>query len=295
MQISKTLENRLSAYPVASAVILMVISAGFFSGQHGVVRYLYLSADIHPLEMVFFRNLFGFAIFIPWLVTNGFGAMATQRFGTHVVRACANMGSLMAYFTALSLVPLADATALFLSVPLFVCLGAVLFLGERLGRARWIALAFGVAGALVIIRPGFEAIGAGTSLVIIAATFAASTRLLAKSLSRTDSPPAIVAYVTLIMTPVTLVPAAFVWTSPNLWELAWLVAIGVFGSLGQLSAVKAYTLVDVSFAEPMVFTRLLWAALIGYFVFAEIPGLWTWIGGALIVIATTIIARQRLS
>lgn len=291
MSPAKSLDSRLAAYPMAGAVILMVISSGFFSGQHAIVRYL--SADIPPLELVFFRNLFGFAIFIPWLVKAGPGAMATKRIGMHAIRAFTNMGSLIAFFTALSLMHLADAAALFLSVPLFVCFGAIIFLKEHIGTARWIALAIGLAGALVIIRPGFETAGPGTLLVLVAAVFAANTRLMAKSLSRTDSPSTIVAYVTLLMMPVTLIPALFVWQWPDLAALPWLIAIGAFGSFGQLSAVKAYSIVDVSFAEPMVFTRLIWAAAFGYFAFAEIPGIWTLAGGALIVIATTIIARHR--
>lgn len=290
---AKAFNDQIAAYPVASAVILMVVSSGFFSGQHGVVRFL--APDIHPLELVFFRNLFGFAVFIPWLIRNGFGAMGTRRLGTHALRACTNMVSLIAFFTALSLIQLADAAALFLSVPLFVCFGAIVFMGEHVGPARWIALAIGCAGALLIIRPGFGVVGLGTLLVLVAAVFAASTRLLAKSLSRTDSPAAIVAYVTLLMLPVTLIPAAFVWTWPSLAQIPWLIAIGAFGSFGQLATVKAYSLVDVSFAEPMVFTRLIWAAVIGYFAFSEIPGIWIWIGGAVIIAATTILIRQRNS
>lgn len=291
MPLAKTFDNRIAAHPVASAVILMVISSGFFSGQHGVVRFL--APDIHPFELVFFRNLFGFAVFIPWLVRNGVGAMSTRRLGTHALRACANMGSLMTFFTALSLIPLADAAALFLSVPLFVCFGAIVFMGEHVGPSRWIALAIGCVGALLIIRPGFEVIDFGTILVLVAALFAATTRLLAKSLSRTDSPAAIVAYVTLLMLPVTLIPATFVWTWPSLAQIPWLIAIGAFGSFGQLATVKAYSLVDVSFAEPIVFTRLLWAAAIGYFAFSEIPGIWIWVGGGVIVAATTILIRRR--
>ena len=288
---AKAFDNQIAAHPVASAIILMVVSSGFFSGQHGIVRFL--APDIHPLELVFFRNLFGFAVFIPWLVRNGVGAMGTRRFGTHAVRACTNMVSLMAFFTALSLIQLADAAALLLSVPLFVCFGAIVFMGERVGPTRWIAVAVGCAGALLIIRPGFGVVGLGNVLLLVAAIFAASTRLLAKSLSRTESPTTIVAYVTLLMMPVTLIPAAFVWTWPSLEQIPWLIAIGAFGSFGQLATVKAYSLVDVSFAEPMVFTRLIWAAAIGYFAFSEIPGMWVWIGGAVIVVATTILVRRR--
>ena len=197
----------------------------------------------------------------------------------------------MAYFTALSLIPLASATALFLSVPLFVTLGAILFLGESVGLPRWIALAVGMSGALVIIRPGFIDVGTGSVLVIVGATFAASTRLLAKCLSRTDSSATIVAYVTLLMTPLTLIPPAFVWRWPDFVEIPWLFAVGALGSLGQLSFVKAYSLVDISFAEPMAFTRLIWAVIIGFLAFSELPDTWTWLGGAMIVAAITYLTR----
>ena len=282
--------NRLVATsPTANAVTLMVVASALLSGQHGIVRHL--ASDLHPFEIVFFRNLFGFAIFVPWLIKVRADALRTQRFGTHALRAVLNGCSLMAYFMALSLIPLANATALFLSVPLFVTLGAILFLGESVGLPRWIALAVGMSGALVIIRPGFVDVGTGSVLVIVGATFAASTRLLAKSLSRTDSSATIVAYVTLLMTPLTLIPAAFVWRWPDFAEIPWLFAVGVLGSLGQLSFVKAYSLVDISFAEPMAFTRLVWAVIIGFLAFSEIPDIWTWLGGAMIVAAITYLTR----
>lgn len=291
MNLTAGLNRIFSKTPIAGAVFLMILASGLLTSQHGLVRYL--ASDLHPIEIVFFRNFFGLIIFIPWLARAGLRALKTDRFGTHALRATLNAGSLMAYFMALSLIPLANATALFLSVPLFVTLGAFLLLGERVGPARWFALAAGAAGALIILRPGIVDVGVGSLLVLVGAVFAASTRLLAKSLSRTDSPAVIVAYVTILMTPVTLVAATFVWQWPSLMELPLLVAVGALGSLGQLSFVKAYSLVDVSFAEPMVFTRLLWAALIGYLLFAEIPDVWTWAGAAIIVAATACIASAK--
>ena len=285
------LRRMLAARPAAGAVVLMVAASGFMSGQHAVVRHL--APEIHTFEIVFFRNLFGFLWFLPWLLRSGPAALATRRFGTHAMRALLNTASLMAYFAALGMIPLADATALNLTIPLFVAVGAILFLGERVSAARWTALAVGAAGALAIVRPGFEAVTPGVLLVMGASVCAAGTRLMAKSLSGTDKPSAIVAWVAVLMTPVTLIPALFVWHWPALWEWPLLVAVGGLGAIGQLCFVKAYALADITFAEPMAFTRLLWAAAIGYLWFGEFPDFWTWAGGALIVAGTTILARGR--
>lgn len=281
----------LSARPGMSAIILMVLASGILSSQHGLVRFL--SNDFHPFEIVFFRNLFGLAVFLPWIIRHGTGAFATEHRLLHVARAVTNGGSLMAYFFALSLIPLVDATALFLTFPLFVAVGAMLFLGERVGLKRWVAFGLGSAGAIIVLQPGLHSALLGSVLVLIAATCAAGTRLLAKSLSSTDSPATIVAYVSLLMTPLTAIPAAFYWRWPETGDLVWLFAVGASGALGQLCFVKAYSLVDISFAEPIVFTRLIWAGLIGFFIFAEIPAAATLIGGALIVAAATILIRDR--
>jgi len=279
------------ARPALSAIVLMVVASGVLSGQHALVRFM--SGDFHPFELVFFRNLFGLAVFVPWIIRHGTAAFATKRLPLHVARATTNAGSLMAYFLALSLIPLVDATALFLTFPLFVALGAMLFLGERVGARRWVALGLGGAGAMIVLQPGLQSALLGSSLVLVAATLAAGTRLLAKTLSGTDSPATIVAYGSLLMTPVTAIPAALYWHWPEAGDLAPLFAVGALGALGQLCFVKAYALVDISFAEPMVFTRLLWAGLIGFAVFAEIPAVATLAGGALIVAATTILGTER--
>ena len=289
MNLFAAIRRPATATPAARAVALMVTAAAFLAVMHGLVRYL--SSDLHPFEIAFFRNLFGFLFFVPWLVRHGLAMLATRRIGTHTVRALLNSASMLGWFMALSLIPLADATALSLTGPLYVMAGAVLFLGEAVGRWRWFALLFGAAGALVIIRPGFQAVELGVILAVGAPCFAATAKLMAKRLTLTESPVTITAYLALLMTPITLIPALFVWRMPGWEELGVLFLAGMFGSIGHLSFVRAYAIVDISLVEPVVFTRMLWAALIGYLAFAESPDVWIWAGAAMIVGATTIIAH----
>ncbi len=277
--------------PAFCGVALIVIGSAFFASMHAGVRFV--SAQIHPFEIAFFRNVFGFLVFTPMLMRSGLMLLHTRRLGAHVGRGAINSFSMLAWFTALSLIPLADATALALAGPLFVTLGAMVFLGETVRLRRWIALGIGAAGTLVIIRPGFEEVSLGALLVLFTAFSVSGSKLIAKSLARTDPTATIVAYLTLIMMPITLIAALFVWTWPSLVQLAWLAAIGVLGSSGHLCFVKAYKFADVSAVEPITFTRLIWAALIGYLVFAEFPDLWVWIGGGMIVAATSYIAHRE--
>ena len=275
------------------ATSFMILAGALFASMHGTVRLV--SFDLHPFLIAFFRNLFGFLVLIPILMRGGVGSFKTKRFGLHTFRACINSVSMLTWFTALSLIPLADATALALTGPLFVTLGAILTFSERVGFWRWAALIVGAIGALMVIRPGFEAVNLGALLTIAATATAAVSKLCAKSLTKTEDPATIAAYVQFLMTPITLVAALFYWQWPTVEQLIGLIAIGTLGSLAHLFTAKAYAIADLSFAEPITFTRMIWATLFGYIVFSEVPDVWTWVGAFTIVSATSIISyRERV-
>jgi len=274
------------------ATAFMVLAAALFASMHGTVRLV--SFDLHPFVIAFFRNLFGFLALVPLLLRGGARLFKTQRFGMHLIRAGVNSCSMLMWFVALSLVPLGDATALTLTGPLFVTLGAIVAFGERVLFWRWAALVLGAVGALLIIRPGFEAVNIGAILAIGSAATAAISKLFAKSLTRTEDPTTIAAYVQFLMTPITFVVALFVWQWPTAQQFVGLVAIGILGSLGHLLTAKAYAIADISFAEPLTFTRMIFATIFGYVAFSEIPDIWTWAGAFTIIAATTIISyRER--
>jgi drug/metabolite transporter (DMT)-like permease len=256
-----------------------------------IIRHL---ADrLHPLEITFFSSLFALIVFTPWLIRMGPRSFHTRRLWTHVIRGTFNSGGILLWFTALTLMPLAQAAALNLMMPLMVTVGAMIFLGETVRLRRWLALASGALGALVVIRPGFAEVNIGVWLILISAIFASGQRLIAKSLVRTDPSTTCVAYLLVVMTPITLVPALFVWQWPTPEEYLWLAAIGALLTAGHFTLVASLRLADISALEPVGFTRLVWSAILGFVFFAEVPGLWTWIGGAMIVGATTYLARRE--
>ena len=197
----------------------------------------------------------------------------------------------MAWFWAISLVPLAKVTALNLSALLFTILGAIIFLKEVSELKRWAALIFGFAGVMAIVRPGYEIISFGIILVLATRLFSAVARLLSKVLSKTEKTPTVVIYGTLTMAILSSIPAALVWVTPNLYQFGLILIISICGTCSQLSMVHAYKLGDMGAVEPFHFVRLIWAALFGFILFGEIPSLWVWIGATMIIIAVSYLAH----
>jgi len=280
-----------AAMGTVAAIFTVVLSAALFAGSHATVKYL--TQELHPFVIAFWRTAFAFLPFIPWIARNRLTALRTSRFGLHLVRAFVSASAIILWFFGLKLMPLADATALSLTGPLFAMMGAALLLGESVGPRRWTALVFGMCGALVIIRPGFETISLGAIVVLLRGMTQGVNKVMIKSLTRTDDPGTIVAYVMLLMLPITLAPALFYWQWPTLSALVVLAVAGALSALGNITMVKAYKAIDVGLLEPITFTRLVWAALIGYLVFGEFPDHWTWIGGGMIVAATSFIAHRE--
>ncbi len=177
--------------------------------------------------------------------------------------------------------------------PIFATVGAALFLGEDVRLRRWSAVFIGFAGAMLVLRPGAEIIQRGSILALVNCVGMAANKLVLKSLTRTESPEAIITYMVLLLTPLTLVPALFVWQIPT-WEmLGWLTLLAGCGTAGHWCITKANGYADMTVVMPFDFTRLPISALLAFLIFAEVPTIWTWIGGAVIFASTFYIARRE--
>lgn len=271
----------------------MIAATVAFAAMHGGVRYLSLDQGLHPFEIAFFRNLFGMLALAPWFLRQGIRPLRTKRIGLHSLRALINVVAMLLFFMGLSLTPIAKVQALAFTAPLFASLLAVVFLGERMGVPRWTALIVGFAGALIIIRPGSASMDLGSLLVLASAATWSLAIIVIKTLSRTDSSVTITAYMVLLMTPMSLLAAVFVWQWPDPWQLTWLVFVGVSGTLAQLAMAQSLYLADTTTVMPLDFMKLIWGAIIGYLLFSEVPGAGIWIGGGVILAAATYIAIRE--
>lgn len=276
----------------ARGALWLVVVAALTAILAGLVRKL--SATVHPFEIAFFRNFFGLAFMSPWLLQAGIPGFRTRRLRLYVIRAVIAAVAMLTFFYALSIMPLANVIALAFTSPLFATAGAALFLGETVRVRRWTATVIGFCGAMVILRPGTEALTSGAVIVLVSAAAMAAAALMVKNLSRTEPAAHIVLYLALFMTPLTLIPALFVWTWPGWGDVFWLAALAAVATGGNAAIVKAFSEIDVSLVAAFDFIRLPFTAAVGFLFFAEIPDVWTWVGAAVIAAASIYIAQREV-
>lgn len=281
---------KLSA-PLKGA-LYMTAAAFFFSIMNYLVRLA--GQELNPIEVAFFRNLFALLFMMPWLLRVGRSGLATRRLGGHVWRALFGMGAMFCWFYSVTLMPLAEAVSLNFTVPLFATAGAALVLGEVVRLRRWTATVVGFLGVLVILRPGFTEVTWVTGLPIVAAAFMAGATLFVKSLSETESPNTIVLYMNLLLTPLSLVPALFVWQWPSTTTLSYMALLGLLAAAAHIALTRAYAVADASAVLPLDYTRLPFVAAIAFLAFGEVPDLWTWVGAGIIAGSALYIAHREM-
>lgn len=289
-------ENRAAAALLSRNNLLgiawMLAATVCLASMHTTISHV--SDEVHPFIVVFFRLLFALVVVIPFFMKQGLVPLKTRRLGMLVLRGVLNFGAMIAFFTALSLSPIADVTALSFSAPLFATLLAVLILKERLGWRRILAIVAGFIGTLIVLRPGFTEISLGYGLVLVSAVFWGACVIIIKDLGRTESAVTITTYMSLVMAPLALIPALFVWTTPSLQDFVWLGLLGLLGGIGQLCVSQSLKHGQTHVVMPFDFLRLLWVSFTGLIFFGEVPDIFVWLGGALIFGSTAYITvRER--
>lgn len=277
--------------PVLRGVACMSTAAASSASMNGLIRVA--AVELHSFEIAFFRNLFGLAALAPMLWRRGRLALATNRIGLHLVRGVLHAFAMLTFFYAVTITPLATVAALGFTAPLFGTILAVPVLGERVGPRRWAGVFIGFVGALVILRPGLDVIETGGFFVLLSSLAWAGVMMTLKLLGRTESSLVTTTYAAFFLLPITGIAAALVWQTPSLNTLLVLVGIGALGSLTQLSIAQAFREADATLVMPFDFTKLIWAALIGYFAFGETLDLFTVIGAVMICGAVTFIAYRE--
>jgi drug/metabolite transporter (DMT)-like permease len=278
----------------AAAALLMLGMALCYAITANIARLM--AEELNAMMIALLRNGFGLIPLLPMLLRGGLATMRTTRPGLHLVRSALNLTFMLAWFWALPHIVLADGVALMFTGPLFAALGAVLFLGERLGPRRAGALAIGFAGALLIIRPSFDQAGLALLAVLGAAAGWAAMGLCNKLLTRTDSTEQIVVLNVLMVLPFSFAVALLDWQWPSLEMWALGAALGTLGTLAHVFMTRAFFHADASFCMPFDFTRLPIAAAIAYPLFGQLPDFWTIAGASVIFSATLYVTlRERQS
>ena len=154
----------------------MLLCGLSMSAMHASVRHV--SAELHPFEIAFFRLVFGLLPLVPWFIKLGWSPLKTKRPGMIVFRGVLNLVCMLAFFMALAITPLAEVTVLVFTAPIFATMLAVFVFGEKVGLLRWGAIGFGFLGAVVVLRPGFEAIHLGSALALMGLVIISASLML---------------------------------------------------------------------------------------------------------------------
>ncbi|MGH7002568.1 MAG: DMT family transporter [Alphaproteobacteria bacterium] len=248
-------------------------------------------------DITFYRAFFGLLLLMPLIFGGGWPrarqTLATARLPLFVLRALFTYLAIVGYFYALTKIPMAEAIALSATLPIFMTAMAALFLGEAVGIRRWIAVALGFAGALVIVRPGFADVSWAAVTALGSASLYAAAGIVVKKLARTEPPGRIVFYMNLFVAILATAPLIADFTPTRWSDLPFIVAIGAAGTAAHYFQSNALKRADASFVAPFDFLRLPLGALCGYILFDDRPSDWVWVGAALIFASAFWIARRE--
>lgn len=254
----------------------------------------FATAEIHPYQAVFLRFAFGLLLMVPMVMKTGVATLVTRRLPLFGVRGVLSAAEMCLWFMAVLYLPLAEATTLNFTVPLFGTILAALVLRETVRIHRWLAVVIGFVGVGLIIQPGTDAMQPASLFPIAAAMCMACAGMITKQLVSTESTTSLLFYLMVITTPVSLIPALFVWQTPSWTAIGLMAVAALMMNVMQICNVKALQLADYSFFVGFSYLRLPIIAILALILFGEVPDIWIIPGGAMIIGAAVYVAlRER--
>lgn len=228
-----------------------------------------VSSELGTFQILFFRSLVGLAVLAVILQRSGWTQIRTSRFSLHLIRNISHFGGQYGWFYGIAFIPLAEVFAIEFTVPVWTALLAALLLGERLTPARLLAIGLGLAGVMIVVRPGSALMHPAALAVLLGAIAFGLAHTLTRKLTRSDTPLAILFYMTVIQLPFGLIPSLFAWVTPApaLWP--WIAVIGLSALSAHYCMTHALTVADAAVVVPMDFLRLPLIAAIGAVMYGE--------------------------
>ena len=274
--------------------ILLTLSASFFAVlMEALIRAAQYDSNVYTIG--FFRFFFGLIIIFPYLVKNKFTTYKTNNLKFYIVRGLFNIPVMILGFGALVYIPFEQFKAMNFLSPIIVVLLSFLIFREKIFKYRILALVIGFLGTIIIIRPGYVEFNIGTIMVLVSLLFWSFIIILSKYVSKDDSPITMVSYQYTLMTFFSLPLAIYFWETPSLSSILYVFIGAISGTILHLCLGLAYKYADLSVTQPIWFSGLIFGSAFGYFLFKEIPDLWTWIGGIVVFSSVLIITYNERS
>ncbi|KIC51410.1 DMT family transporter [Tateyamaria sp. ANG-S1] len=273
------------------AIFWMLVTGFCFVAVTALVKYM--GDRIPPAEAAFLRYLLGLVFLLPMLPALKAAHLTGRQWKLFTLRGAFHTGGVILWFFAMTRIPIAEVTAMNYLAPVYVSIGAALFLGERLALRRIAAIAVALIGTAVILRPGFREVAPGHIAMLFCAVSFAGSYLLAKIMADEAKPAVVVAMLSIVVT-ICLAPFALAnWVWPTGWELGLLFLVACFATAGHYTMTMAFAAAPVTVTQPVTFLQLVWAVLLGALVFAEPVDVWVILGGSLILAAVSFITWRE--
>ena len=263
-------------------IVLMLVGIAAFSVMDATIKWL--TADFPVPQVVALRSWFG----LPLLCLlahfeGGLGALKTSRPLAHIGRYILVLALSFSFFWALSQMKLADVVAITFAAPIFITLLSVPLLKETVGLRRWAAIGAGFCGVLIMLRPGAGVFQWAALVALGSAAVYALLMITTRALKSTESTVALMLYPQLGMTLTGIIIAPFFWVSPSLGDLGLFALAGLFGSIGVICLTHAFRLAPVAVVSPFEYSALIWATLLGFLLWRELPDTPTMVGVGIVV------------
>jgi drug/metabolite transporter (DMT)-like permease len=289
--LSMSLAATVSQQDTMRGIAWMVLTGLLFVCVTVIVRYL--GSDMPAIEAAFIRYFIGLVMITPVLFRLRPKVPRGRKLGMYAARGLVHGIAVMLWFYAMARIPIAEVTALGYTSPIFVTIGAAMFLGERLQLRRVLAVLAGFAGAIIILRPGFAEISLGQLAQLMAAPLFAVSFIFAKKLTA-DEDPAFIVYMLSVGCTLVLLPGAiYQWRTPSMEEVFWLTMTAVFATAGHYTLTKAFRAAPITVTQPIGFLQLVWAALLGLILFGEELDPFVFLGAGVIIGAATYISHRE--
>jgi drug/metabolite transporter (DMT)-like permease len=269
-----------------------LVASAFFASLMGALIKT-LGSDLPVSQIVFIRQMILIVFVLP-LILRGFpGVLATSRPGLQLLRNAFTLAAMLLGFTALVHLPLAEATSIGFTRGFFMTILAVLFLGEIVGWRRWAAIGAGFAGVAITFTPGSAAFSVYGAMSLVSALCVAGSLTSIREMAKTERPVTVLAWQAVIIAAATAAPAVYWWRWPSSEQWLLLALLGVVSYATQMTAILAMKWGEASLMASLDYVRLLFATTLGYVMFGTLPGVNTWIGAAIIVVASIYTIRRE--
>ena len=274
-----------------AGIFWMFVTGLCFVAVTALVKHM--GSRVPPAEAAFLRYLLGLIFLLPMLKDLREARLTPRQWKLFGMRGIFHAGAVILWFYAMTRIPIAEVTAMNYLSPVYVTIGAAIFLGEKLAMRRIVAILIALFGAAIILRPGFREVSSGHLAMLVTAIVFAGSYLTAKIMAGEVKPTVVVAMLS-IFVPIGLAPFAIaVWVTPSLNELMLLLCVASFATAGHYTMTLAFAAAPVTVTQPITFLQLVWAVLLGAIVFGEPVDIWVVFGGVVILASVTFITWRE--